>query len=344
VAGRPAQWCGVDGDPSAAHWISRHGTGGEKERELGWFGWSIVRDIGRDGRKIVFEEQGDGGGSNYTVFLRDTDGSPPTRIGEGLAIAISPDAKWVITKPPKGGPLSLVPTGAGEARQLTHDTISYGSASWLADGKRLLASGIEAGHGARDYLIDLSDGTSKPITPEGVVGVHLSPDGKSTAVLASFAEERRIPPSSIGQIPHLPSGPIETCRRRSGTPAPTAAGFAGTVPTCPHRPLESHFVEMHSGAARKTHPASLSCVPDQTTAVLPSAGWSRPSETSACSPGRSHRLPSAARPVGVAPAPSAPDTADRSPAPCSLPSQTAAPLVVPLRSHRLALPPPQSAC
>jgi len=157
--------------------------GGKEERELGWFGWSLLRDISRDGRKILFEEEGDGGGPNYTVFLRDTDGSPPSRIGDGNAMAISPDTKWVITKPAKGGPLSLVPTGAGEARQLTHDAISYLSVRWLPDGKRLLAAGIEAGHGARDYLIDLSNGNSKPITPEGIAGVNLSPDGRSTAVL-----------------------------------------------------------------------------------------------------------------------------------------------------------------
>jgi WD40 repeat protein len=47
----------------------------------------------------------------------------------------------------------------------------------------LLASGIESGHGARDYLIDLSSGNPKPITPEGVAGVRLSPDGRSTVVL-----------------------------------------------------------------------------------------------------------------------------------------------------------------
>ena len=51
--------------------------GGKEERELGWFGWSIVRDISRDGQEILFEEEGNGGGPNYTVFLRDTDGSPP---------------------------------------------------------------------------------------------------------------------------------------------------------------------------------------------------------------------------------------------------------------------------
>ena len=156
--------------------------GGKEERELGWFGWSLLRDISRDGRKILFEEEGDGGGPNYTVFLRDTDGSPPARIGEGLAGAISPDGKWVITKPAKGGQLNLVPTGAGEARQLTHDGVRYGGVRFFPDGKRLLAQGIEAGHGGREYVIDLSTGDSKPITPEGILGVQISPDGRSVAV------------------------------------------------------------------------------------------------------------------------------------------------------------------
>ena len=156
--------------------------GAKEERELGWFGWSIVRDISRDGHKILFEEEGDGGGANYTVFLRDTDGSPPVRIGEGLSGAISPDNKWAITEAAKGGPLMLVPTGAGESRPLTHDSVSYSSVRFLPDGKHLLAAGIEAGHGARDYLIDVSTGDSKAVTPEGVVGVHLSPDGRNIAV------------------------------------------------------------------------------------------------------------------------------------------------------------------
>src|SRR5271157_2717861 len=156
--------------------------GGKEERELGWFGWSILSDLTPDGRKVLFDEEGDGGGSNYTVFVRDTDGSPPVRIGEGAGLAISPDARWVITQPAKGGPLSLVPTGAGEARQLTHDHVSYQIVRWLAGGKELLASGIEAGHGVRDYVIEVNNGTSRPITPEGVGGVHPSPDGRNTAV------------------------------------------------------------------------------------------------------------------------------------------------------------------
>ncbi len=157
--------------------------GAKEEKELGWFGWSIVRDISRDGHKILFEEEGDGGGPNYTVYLRDTDGSPPVKIGEGLAGTLSPDANFAVTRSAKGGPLNLIPTGAGEARVLTHDDVSYGRVRFLPDGKHLLASGIEKGHGARDYLIDVSSGDSKPVTPEGYAGVDLSPDGKSTVLL-----------------------------------------------------------------------------------------------------------------------------------------------------------------
>jgi len=188
------------------------GPGAKQERELGWFGYSVLTDISRDGRKVLFYDVSDAGGPNYTVFLRDTDGSPPANLGEGMALALSPDAKWVITKPPKGGPLSLVPTGAGESRVLTHDSRNYDRVSWLPDGKWLLASGIEAGHGERDYLIDASNGDSKPLTPEGVAGVKLSPDGKNAAVLGPDGNWGVWPldGSSIRLIPGLTSKYVVT--------------------------------------------------------------------------------------------------------------------------------------
>ena len=203
--------------------------GGKEEHELGWFGWSIVRDISRDGRKILFEEEGEGGGPNYTVYLRDTDGSPPARIGEGNALGLSPDAKWAITKRAKGGPLNLVPTGAGETRPLTHDAVSYGYVAWLPDGQHLLAYGIESGHAARDYLIDLGNGDSKAITPEGIAGVHLSPDGKSTAVLGSDGKWGIWPLNGSGlrPIPGLDSGYYVSVWSPDGGSLYVASGRAG---------------------------------------------------------------------------------------------------------------------
>ncbi|HEX8815756.1 MAG TPA: protein kinase [Terriglobales bacterium] len=157
--------------------------GSTQEREMGWFGWAILADVSRDGKKILSFDVGEAGGSDYIVFLRDVDGSPPLTLGTGKAECISPDGKWVVTQPAQGGSLNLVPTGAGQARALTHDSVSYTFASYLPDGKSLLAAGIEAGHGARNYLVDIATGGSKPISPEGIYGTALSPDGKSAAVL-----------------------------------------------------------------------------------------------------------------------------------------------------------------
>jgi eukaryotic-like serine/threonine-protein kinase len=159
--------------------------GGKEERELGWFGWSILGDLTPDGRKVLFDEESDGGGPNYTVFVRETDGAPPVRIGEGVSLAISSDGKWVITQPAKGGPLNLVPTGAGEARQLTHDNVTYQRVRWLSGDKQLLATGIEPGHGVRDYVIEVGTGNSKAISPEGLAGAYPSPDARSTVVIGS---------------------------------------------------------------------------------------------------------------------------------------------------------------
>ena len=42
--------------------------GGKEEHELGWFGWSELRDISPDGHKIVF----DGYGYNSTAATSDS--------------------------------------------------------------------------------------------------------------------------------------------------------------------------------------------------------------------------------------------------------------------------------
>jgi len=156
--------------------------GGKAEVELGWLGWTFVRDIGRDGKQILFEEEAEGGGPNYTVFLRGTDGSPPTRLGEGLARALSPDGKWVITQDLTSTALKLVPTGAGDGRTLTHDNISYIGVKYMPDGKHLIATGAEPGKSGRTYLIDAQTGDSKPLTPEGYSGTRFSHDGSKVAM------------------------------------------------------------------------------------------------------------------------------------------------------------------
>jgi Tol biopolymer transport system component len=77
----------------------RHGD--KEERDLSWLDWTIPRDISADGSTVLFDESGFGGGQNYSVFIRKTDGSPAVRLGEGNAQALSPDGKWAISVPLK---------------------------------------------------------------------------------------------------------------------------------------------------------------------------------------------------------------------------------------------------
>ena len=56
--------------------------------------------------------------------------------------------------------------------------IQNGTAHFLADGKRITLNASEPGHGVRCYLVDLDGGKPIPITPEGITGGLISPDGQ----------------------------------------------------------------------------------------------------------------------------------------------------------------------
>ncbi|MFZ1136369.1 MAG: protein kinase [Candidatus Korobacteraceae bacterium] len=157
--------------------------GASKERDLSWLDWSTPGDLSADGSTILFTESGEGGGPKYAVFMRKTDGSPAIRLSEGTGAALSPDGKWAIVRPnTPPAPLMLLPTGAGESKLLFQDSINHLSTRWLPDGKRLVFSGNEPGHGFRFYVEGLDESKPRPISPEGVNPlVILSPNGESVA-------------------------------------------------------------------------------------------------------------------------------------------------------------------
>jgi eukaryotic-like serine/threonine-protein kinase len=169
--------------------MARYGSE-TKERDLSWLDYSYPADLSADGKTVLFDEEGVGGGVQYgdaqeltyAVYIRNTDGSPAIRLGEGVADALSPDQKWVIVQSP-GAPeqLRLLPTGAGESKPLTHDSINHQWARWFPDGKRFVFAGNEPGHGVRLYTQDVSGGSPKAISPEGVDAdaFAISPDGQT---------------------------------------------------------------------------------------------------------------------------------------------------------------------
>jgi eukaryotic-like serine/threonine-protein kinase len=152
-----------------------------RERDLSGLDYSRGPILSEDGKTLVFTEQGAGGGSGYSVYLRKMDGSPAVRLGEGNADALSPDGKWVLASLVRSSPISMVllPTGAGESRPLPKDSISHEApAGFFPDGRRIIFVGSEPGHASRSWVQDLDGGKPRPVSPEGVVGALLSPDGR----------------------------------------------------------------------------------------------------------------------------------------------------------------------
>jgi hypothetical protein len=142
--------------------------GAAKERDLSWLDWSLLASMSADGRMVLFSESGEGGGEGYSVMLRNTDGAPAVRLGEGQGLSISPDAKrvLVLVHPTTEPKLVIYPTGAGEQKTFAFGTLRPRSAEWLPDGLRFLMRASEAGQREHAYLVDAETGNAKPVSPE----------------------------------------------------------------------------------------------------------------------------------------------------------------------------------
>jgi Tol biopolymer transport system component/predicted Ser/Thr protein kinase len=190
----------AEGRVLVAHHTSQHALmgrapGESRERDLSWLDWSSPTDLSADGRTLVFTERGEGGEAPRAVYIRETDGSPAVRLGEGTSGSLSPDGKWVTTRvsgrPGSAPRLVLLPTGAGESKTVPTEGLDFfGAGAWLQDGRRLLLAGAEKGRPARVFIVQIESGERRPVTPEGIslppgaypipippVGEPVSPDG-----------------------------------------------------------------------------------------------------------------------------------------------------------------------
>jgi len=153
-----------------------------REVDLAWFDWSNLRGISDDGQSVVIEEEGEGGGPDYTLFVRNINGDPPTRIGSGQARNLSPDQKWVIAGPvnePRKA--TLLPTGVGEPRELPGNIERMG-ARFFSDSRRIIFVGRGEHGNVRSYIQDIDGGEPKAVTEEGFAGTALTIDEKKVFV------------------------------------------------------------------------------------------------------------------------------------------------------------------
>jgi len=193
-----------------------------KQHDLSWLDYTYPADLSVDGKTLLFDEEGGGGsldysksgGLSYAVYVRKTDGSPAVLLGEGGAVSLSPDGKWVVAQTQASpSQLKLLTTGAGEAKALTNDSINHAWAHWFPDGKRILFTGNEPDKGVRLYVLDVASGKSQPISAEGVNGTAfiispdsqwvagIGPDQKGYLYPTAGGDPRPIPGFNSGELP-----------------------------------------------------------------------------------------------------------------------------------------------
>ncbi|HJQ65859.1 MAG TPA: hypothetical protein VJ816_05765, partial [Gemmatimonadales bacterium] len=166
--------------------------GDEEERDLSWLDWSLPKDLSADGRWLLFEE--DRAAADYVVGLRQSNGAPAIKLGEGRARAISGDGRWVLTqRPAPGAPLQLLPAGTGRGRSIPVGGIEVGDVKWLPDGRRVFCTGHDADGMTRAYILDLESGRFDALGVElrdRALGAAVTADGDRAAI--SLADGRSI--------------------------------------------------------------------------------------------------------------------------------------------------------
>lgn len=162
-------------------------VGGTTRRNLSWLDWSRVADVSSDGRLVLFDESGIAAGSEYLVYVHRLDDNSTVRVGEGTAMALSPDRRSVLVLgTTQRTRLRFLPLGEGKPVELAPSGLDYQWVRYFPDGSRLLALASEPGRPLRLYVQPLSGGKPFPITPPTVArNVAISPDGGRVAVLSA---------------------------------------------------------------------------------------------------------------------------------------------------------------
>ena len=226
-----------------------HRMGQDRDGDLSWFDWTLGRSLSADGQWAVLEEDGEGGGPDYTVFLRKTDGSPAIRLGSGMGLDISPDDKWVAsTSVKQPAPTVLLPAGAGQPITLADSQLFHTSnLRFLPDGKGLIMVATEKGKAPRTYTLMLDGSVPKPFGPVGFRGTLVSPDGNY--VLGRKDGAQWMVPFAGDQTPQ-PLSFVRADEAVAGWTADSKSIYVGDVSSTP---VKVYVADLKTGQRRLHH-------------------------------------------------------------------------------------------
>jgi eukaryotic-like serine/threonine-protein kinase len=163
--------------------------GDTKEKDYSWLDWSELNDVSSDGKTILFHETGEGAADSPVIsYFRRIEEDSPVKLGITQGYQISSDSKHIFgfsLRGEKMRKLFIAPTGPGVAKEYPlHSIDRIGWAGWMPGEKEILFSAAEKGRKHKLYLQNVSGGSPRAVSPEGILvrpnmGKVISPDGKS---------------------------------------------------------------------------------------------------------------------------------------------------------------------
>ena len=170
--------------------ITARAPGDPLERDFSWLSQSFVTDLSADGMSILFCERSLSDSLSYEVWLRHLDGSAPVRLGPGCSYELSSDGKWALSRRESlSAPITVLPTGAGEAWVLQND-LGVLWASWVPGGQHVVLAAVGPDDDVHLYSQEIAGGPPSLISDEAVQAsqvspCRVSPDGQRVAALGA---------------------------------------------------------------------------------------------------------------------------------------------------------------
>jgi Tol biopolymer transport system component len=180
-------------DDRRTTWERRSGG----QRSLDWLGSGFPADLSQDGNILLFSQYGEAGGQGYSVYMQKGRDAAPIRLGEGDAMALSPDGNYALAllyaEPQR---LAIYQYEAATPRLLAPAALNYQPrGQWFPDSRRILFEASEARRPTRIWMQETPSGAPKAVTPEGVEleGAGLNPDGTLVAARCADGVVRLFP-------------------------------------------------------------------------------------------------------------------------------------------------------
>jgi Tol biopolymer transport system component len=190
----------ISGELVARH-IELRRDGDRQAQELGaMFEQGVGLLVSADGESVVITDQSGTAGAAYATYLQHLDQPAPVRLGDGQALAFSPDGRSVLTVvygPPSR--LLLLPVGAGEMRELPNpERLTIPVAAFMPDGKHVVFLASQGTAPLRGYIQNIDDGSRRVFTGEGVTtssfaALPIAPDGSAAWLVDSDGQPYLFP-------------------------------------------------------------------------------------------------------------------------------------------------------